>query len=160
MRTRPVVARTRPPTGQELLAVSPEPSQLGWLKLTAIAAVLLVAGLATYVYNGARLDAEQRASGIALAGGNPDRAPALIVRYGCAGCHQIRGVPEASGMVGPDLNDVARRPFIGGVVEHTAQNLVDWIVDPHQFDEKSAMPRTGITEEEARDVAAYLYSLR
>jgi cytochrome c len=36
--------------------------------------------------------------------------------------------------------------------------MVRWIVNPQQFSPQTAMPATGITEEEARDVAAYLYA--
>jgi cytochrome c1 len=45
-------------------------------------------------------------------------------------------------------------------VTNTPHNLVAFIADPRSIDPKSAMPRTGITPAEARDVAAYLYSLR
>jgi cytochrome c1 len=38
--------------------------------------------------------------------------------------------------------------------------MVRWIVNPPFIDPLTAMPATGITEAEARDVAAYLYSLR
>jgi cytochrome c2 len=46
------------------------------------------------------------------------------------------------------------------VVTNTPDNLIRFIVDPKSINQKSAMPSTGINAEQARDVAAYLYSLR
>lgn len=85
------------------------------------------------------------------------RAPELMRRYGCAGCHQIDGVPAARGLVGPSLVGVASRIYLGGVVPNSRENMVSWIVDPRAFSPKTAMPVTGIGEAEAREVAAYLY---
>ena len=36
----------------------------------------------------------------AMTGGDPSRAPALIRRYGCAGCHTMAGIPGGDGQVG------------------------------------------------------------
>ncbi|MDF2767148.1 MAG: hypothetical protein K0S81_4144 [Rhodospirillales bacterium] len=126
------------------------------------AAVLLCAGAlgliaAGYSYKAAK---ERRSEAIAVTGGNPEHAQAAIIRHGCGGCHIIPGISGASGKVGPPLEDVARRVYIGGVLPNTAANLVDWIVDPHDADPRTAMPATGISPAEARDVAAYLYSLQ
>ncbi len=85
------------------------------------------------------------------------RAPELMRRYGCAGCHRIDGVPAARGLVGPSLVGVANRIYLGGVVPNSRENMVSWIVDPRAFSPKTAMPVTGISESEAREVAAYLY---
>lgn len=38
--------------------------------------------------------------------------------------------------------------------------MVSWIMSPRSLDEATAMPPLGLTEPEARDVAAYLYTLR
>jgi cytochrome c2 len=96
----------------------------------------------------------------ALTGGDPDRAPGLITRYGCAGCHTIPGVPGAAGRVGPPLSQLAGRVYIGGVLPNRPDNLVRWIVRPRAVNPKTAMPVTGISEAEARHVAAYLLTLR
>jgi hypothetical protein len=55
---------------------------------------------------------------------------------------------------------MASRLYVGGVLANTPENLVAWIVDPPAHDLLTAMPVTGIGEAEARDVAAYLYTLR
>ncbi len=48
--------------------------------------------------------------------------------------------------------------YIAGVAANTADNLIRWIVAPRTFSERTAMPATGISEAEARDIAAYLYA--
>jgi cytochrome c1 len=93
-----------------------------------------------------------------LTHGDPAAAPPIMRRYGCAGCHTIPGIPGADGQVGPDLGGLRKRVYIGGVANNTAENLVRWIVSPQSFSPRSAMPATGISESEARDVAAYLYA--
>lgn len=123
-----------------------------------VAIVVIVAG--DYVYHQQRFISEQRHAAIAATGGNPDNAPVLLKRYGCVSCHTLPGGTEPAGQVGPDLINIARRLYIGGVVTNTPDNLIAFIVDPRSIDPKSAMPRTGITASEARDVAAYLYSIK
>lgn len=93
-------------------------------------------------------------------GGDPRRGPALMRTYGCAQCHTIPGVAGANGLVGPPLGEVARRVYVAGVVPNTPDNLVRWIMNPKAIDPLTAMPVTGVTEEQARHIAAYLYSLR
>jgi cytochrome c len=93
-----------------------------------------------------------------LTGGNPDNAGQLATRYGCSGCHAIPGLPGADGQVAPSLAGLRHRVFIGGVLRNNAENLVNWIVAPQQTSPRSAMPPTGISEAEARDIAAYLYA--
>jgi len=94
----------------------------------------------------------------AMTGGDPARAPALIRRYGCAGCHTIPGIPGGDGKVGASLADLRSRVYIAGVAANAPDNLIRWIVSPQALSPRTAMPATGITEAEARDVAAYLYA--
>lgn len=93
-------------------------------------------------------------------GGVPDRGEQVIRAYGCGACHTIPGVRGADGLVAPPLTSFARRTFIGGEVPNTPQNLVRWIRDPHAVEPRTAMPALGLTDQQARDVAAYLYELR
>ncbi|MBB3593094.1 mono/diheme cytochrome c family protein [Rhizobium sp. BK529] len=104
-------------------------------------------------------DKEKRqAVAIAMTSGDPSRAPAIFRRYGCGGCHVIPGIPGADGKVGGPLIDLRQRLYIGGVASNTSENLVQWIVFPQRFSANSGMPATGISEAEARDLAAYLYA--
>jgi cytochrome c2 len=53
---------------------------------------------------------------------------------------------------------MAQRLYVGGAVENTPDNLVRWIVNPKAFSARTAMPVTGISESQARNIAAYLYT--
>lgn len=121
-------------------------------------AVLAGGGLAAWA---ARQEAmrERRSWASTLTGGRPELAEAHILRYGCAACHDIPGIDGPAGLVGPPLADIGKRIYIAGVIANTPSNMVNWIVDPPAVDPMTAMPVTGISEAEARDVAAYLYSL-
>jgi cytochrome c2 len=88
--------------------------------------------------------------------GETPRAHELLRRYGCAGCHEIPGVAAARGQVGPSLEGLAGRIYLGGVARNTREGLVNWIVDPRALAPHTAMPTTGISREEAQDVADYL----
>ena len=92
--------------------------------------------------------------------GDPDRAPKLMVENGCAGCHTIPGVPGAEGRIGPELNGRTGQKFIAGVLPNTPENLIAWLRDARRFSPKTAMPSTFISGQDARDIAAYLYTLR
>lgn len=72
----------------------------------------------------------------------------------------IPGVPNANGLVGPPLMFFERRTYIAGELPNTADNLVRWIMSPQSVEPGNAMPNLGLSEDEARSVAAYLYTLR
>lgn len=92
-------------------------------------------------------------------GGDAARGKAAISAYGCGACHQIPGVGGADGLVGPPLTEFARRTYVAGQVPNTADQLVRWIMTPQQIEPGTAMPNLGVTEAQARDMAAYLYTL-
>jgi len=93
-------------------------------------------------------------------GGNSQRGAALIGEYRCGSCHIIPGIANARGNVGPPLIYFAERTFVGGEVPNTPQNLIQWIRSPRSIEPGTAMPDLGVSEQEARDMAAYLYTLR
>lgn len=94
------------------------------------------------------------------AAGNPARGKELIAAKGCGGCHKVPGVAGAVGTVGPDLKDVGSRAKIaGGAVSNSSQeDLKKWLLDPPALKPGTAMPKLGLTEAEAEDIAAYLRS--
>lgn len=92
-------------------------------------------------------------------GGDPARGRHHMHERGCHACHELPGSDEPGGHVGPPLAGIARRTFIAGQLPNTPANLVRWVRDPHAIEPGTAMPDLGLTEEEARDVAAYLYTL-
>ncbi|HEX5973447.1 MAG TPA: c-type cytochrome [Gemmatimonadaceae bacterium] len=95
-----------------------------------------------------------------MVGGNPDRGPLLIRSYGCGTCHTISGVTGANGLVGPPLTGIAERAYIAGVLPNAPENMVRWIENPKAVDSLTAMPVLGVSPADARDIAAYLYTLR
>ena len=95
-----------------------------------------------------------------LAGGDPRRGKEAIRTYGCGSCHTIPGIRGADGQVGPPLQGIAQRVYVAGVLTNTPENLVRWIQDPKKIDSLTAMPNLGVTEAEARDIAAFLYAQR
>jgi cytochrome c1 len=65
----------------------------------------------------------------------------------------------ADGLVGPPLAGVGGRAYIAGVLTNTPDHLIRWIVDPVGVDPLTAMPMTGVSEREARDIATFLYTV-
>jgi cytochrome c len=126
------------------------------LALGAVALLLALAGGGWWWRDTQR--AEARAD--RLTGGDPSRGQRLLRRHGCTGCHEIPGVRGADGRVGPSLDHFAGRVYIAGVAENSAVALIQWLEDPQSLDPRTAMPRTGIDRQGARDVAAFLYTLR
>jgi cytochrome c1 len=78
----------------------------------------------------------------------------------CGSCHTIPGIQGARGAVGPPLYFFSRRTMIAGELPNTPENLVHWIRSPQSVIPGNAMPDLGLTDTQARDVAAYLYTLR
>ncbi len=121
---------------------------------------MLLAGLATLPLAGCDDTGGQAGPPMVVAGGNPERGREAIRQLGCGSCHVIPGISGANSTVGPPLRAVARQAYIGGVVPNLPENLVRWIRDPQAVQPQTAMPDVGATEREARDIAAYLYTLR
>ena len=94
----------------------------------------------------------------AALGGDATRGRAAIGRYGCGACHTIDGVRGARGLVGPPLTGLVHRSYIAGVLTNEPENLVRWIRNPKEVDPLTAMPFLGVTEQDARDIATFLYT--
>lgn len=91
-----------------------------------------------------------------ISGANAERGRELTARYGCGACHVIPGVPDAFGRVGPKLEDFGNQMYIAGVMMNTPSNLERWIREPRVVNPRTAMPDLNVTEQDARDIAAYL----
>jgi len=103
---------------------------------------------------GDRIDTEPAAA----TGGSAQRGATLIRSVGCGRCHSIPGIRGADGAVGPPLNAFSRRTYIAGQLPNSPDNLVRWLVDPPAVEPGTAMPSLGLSPEQARDIAAYLYA--
>jgi len=134
----------------------------GWLRAGAASAsasrlgVVIVAVLAA-----AALSACDQAGPTAttMAAGDPSRGREALRTYGCVTCHTIPGVPNAAGAVGPPLTQLARRAYIAGA-PNDPDHLVRFIAHPRQERPGTPMPELGVSDHDARDMAAYLYTLR
>lgn len=104
-------------------------------------------------------DREARSAAAAVTGGDPVRGESAIRKYGCHTCHTIPGVRGADAVVGPSLARMGSRSYVRHM-PNTPGNLISWIRDPRIIHPQTPMPDTGVTEEDARDIAAYLYTLR
>jgi cytochrome c len=92
-------------------------------------------------------------------GADSDRGARLIVQYGCSNCHTVPGIYQARGRVGPPLDFFSERSYIGGELPNTPETLVHWIMDAPALIPATAMPNLDVDERDARDIAAYLYTL-
>ena len=98
-----------------------------------------------------------------MTGGDPESGKIAIQHYACAGCHTIPGiqsVPGAAAKKGPSLEHWFDQKTIAQKVPNTPENLVEWIQQPNEVVPGTQMPNLGVTEQQARDIAAYLYTLR
>jgi L-cysteine S-thiosulfotransferase len=95
-----------------------------------------------------------------LAGADAARGLDIMERVGCAACHQIPGVAWPEGTVGGSLQGFANRTLIAGEFPNQPHLLVRWLRNAPGMDPRTAMPPQPMSEDEARDVAAYLYTLR
>ncbi|MEC7760920.1 MAG: c-type cytochrome [Pseudomonadota bacterium] len=94
-----------------------------------------------------------------VAGGDPETGARLIAEYGCGACHTIPGIARARGRVGPNLTGFRDQAYIAGVLPNRPGDLVDWLQSPPRHAPETVMPDMGISEAEADDMAAYLYTL-
>lgn len=93
-------------------------------------------------------------------GGDAARGRELIRSYGCGSCHTIPRVAGAESTVGPSLAGEATRAYIAGVTPNTPENMIRWIMNPPGIDDKTAMPNLHVNATDARDIAAYIYTLQ
>ena len=105
-------------------------------------------------------DASATAARNRVADGDASRGEQMIAAYGCGSCHDIPGITGAHGQVGPPLWHWSRRVYIAGEVPNTPDFLIRWIEMPQAIEPRTAMPNLRITEGQARDIAAYLFTLR
>lgn len=93
--------------------------------------------------------------------GNAARGRAIVAGgiYGCTACHTVPGMPGPGGVVGPPLGGLAARSFIAGQMPNKPDVLVAFLQNPTALVPQTGMPDVRLTLGEARDIAAYLYTL-
>ncbi|MPZ15891.1 MAG: c-type cytochrome [Chloroflexi bacterium] len=95
--------------------------------------------------------------------GDPEHGRQLISTKQCPTCHTVQGVQGATGTLGPNLTNVALRPTLAGdTIQNSPSNMARWIMDAPSEKQGTAMPSmqqmAGLTDQEARDIVAFLYS--
>lgn len=127
-----------------------------------LARVLARAGLGLSLSLGLGLlngcDSGQQAP-IAVPNGDARLGQRLLAQYQCGSCHLIPDVPAARSLTGPALDTFGRRSYIAGHIPNRPDALVAWIVDPPAMKPGTLMPAMGVSPDEARHMAAYLYAL-
>lgn len=98
--------------------------------------------------------------GTSVTGSAADRGASAISRYGCGACHTIPGISGAHALVGPDLSRIGSRIYLAGSLENQPENMIRWLENPRAINSNTAMPVLGVSERDATDIAAYLYSLK
>ena len=83
----------------------------------------------------------------------------VMARVGCGSCHAVPGLDWPQGRVGPPLDGMGQRALIGSGLPNRPETLIPYLIDAPSVDPGSAMPPMPISEEEARDIAAYLYGV-
>jgi cytochrome c len=121
------------------------------MRLATLGAAMLVMGAAA---------CRASEASVTIPGASAERGRQALAAMGCAGCHTISGVRGADGKVGPPLDGIGVRTMIAGEVPNTPANLMRWIENPQAIEPGTAMPNLGVSEPTARDIAAYLYTLK
>ncbi len=90
---------------------------------------------------------------------NAARGRKVMARVGCASCHTIPGIAWPQGQVGPALQGFAAGNLISGQLPNRPDVLAAYVRNAPEVLPGTTMPAMPISEREARDVAAYLYTL-
>jgi cytochrome c1 len=123
-----------------------------WIPLVVLPLLVALAG--------AGCDSSDRAYAEEITRGHADAGRKDIQRYGCGACHRIPGISGADSLVGPSLERIASRVYIASHLVNEPNTMIAWIRDARHLRSPTAMPSLGVTEQEGRDIAAYLYTLK
>lgn len=99
-------------------------------------------------------------TGYAAVAGNAARGKVALEQYACASCHIIPGVTAPPGRVGPTLASLGSRSIVAGLLANTPEEMIAWIRHPQKVSPGNAMPDMRVSEQDARDMAAFLETLR
>jgi hypothetical protein len=97
--------------------------------------------------------------GARMTGGDPQVGREGLRKHSCTSCHVIPGIPDADGHAGPALDRWGRRDTFLLSVPNTPENLIGWIRNPSALRPTTTMPNMNLTDGQARDIAAYLFSI-
>lgn len=89
-----------------------------------------------------------------------ERGRLLLAQYQCGSCHTIPGVPASRGQQASSLAAFGQRSYIAGRLANGPEALARWIDSPQSQVPGTAMPDMVASPADARDMAAYLLSLK
>lgn len=97
---------------------------------------------------------------VARPAGSAQLGAITIGRQACGSCHVIPGIEGADGRVGPPLAHFASQQTIAGKLPNFPGNLKRFLKAPRAVAANGAMPDLGLSDDQVRDIAAYLYTLK
>lgn len=95
-----------------------------------------------------------------VVGGDTRRGRDLLRAQACTQCHIIPGERAPQASIGPPLTHFARRTNIGGSLPNQPEQLVRFLMNAPLELPGTGMPDLPLQETQARDIAAFLYTLR
>lgn len=95
-----------------------------------------------------------------IADADAQRGRVLIVQHGCVSCHEFPRQKAPRAHVGPPLTRFALRTNIGGSLPNQPEQLVRFLMNAPAELPGTGMPDLALDLADARDVAAYLYTLK
>lgn len=93
--------------------------------------------------------------------GDAEHGRRLAASYGCTACHDIPGAAHGEGptaVMGPSLAGWATHTTIAGVLENNPDQLRLWLRAPQAIKPGDAMPDLNVSDSDARDISAYLFT--
>ncbi|MDN4608991.1 cytochrome c oxidase subunit II [Sporosarcina highlanderae] len=83
-----------------------------------------------------------------------------LFQQSCIGCHAVSGVGE-SGAQGPNLATFGDRNRVAGFMDHTKEDLIEWIKYPQEYKPGNKMPDFDgkLSDKELDAIAEYLMGL-
>jgi cytochrome c2 len=85
---------------------------------------------------------------------------AIVTQQDCGACHSIPSVSDGDPKGGPPLDHFATQPKIAGVLPNTPAALTRFLRAPESVVKGGTMPNMALSETQARQIAAYLYTLK
>jgi cytochrome c1 len=110
-------------------------------------------------------------AGLVACDGPPDRTPSvgdadpargqrLVMDKGCVACHAFPDVKWPRGGLGPSLENFGRQGLIAGRLPNQPGVLMQFVRNAPVLVPGTAMPPVAMSDQEARDVTAYLLQLQ
>jgi cytochrome c1 len=110
-------------------------------------------------------------AGLVACDGPPDRTPALgdadaqrgrrlVAEKGCVACHTFPDVKWPRGGLGPSLDNFGHQGLIAGRLPNQPGVLMQFVRNAPALVPGTAMPAIPMSDQEARDVTAYLLQLK